>query len=50
MLSRYNVLYKLILKERLNEDDIFLLEATEKRIIVEARKNYLMYRNNFINQ
>ncbi|KAK6090876.1 hypothetical protein P3W45_000121 [Vairimorpha bombi] len=49
MFSRYNKLYTLILKERLDEDDIFILDATEKRIIVEARRVYLIYRSYFIN-
>ncbi|WUR02211.1 DNA replication complex GINS protein PSF3-like [Vairimorpha necatrix] len=48
MFSRYTTLYKLILKEQLDEDDVFMLDNSEKKIIKMARKKYLMYREYFI--
>lgn len=40
--------YTLIMKEKLEEEDIFLMDNIEKNIIIRARINYLMYRMYFI--
>ena len=48
MFSRYNCLFKLILKERLDEDDLYILDVSEKKVITTARKYFLLYRTFFI--
>lgn len=47
-LYRICAFYTLIMKERLDEDDIFLMDSIEKKIVIAARINYLKYRKYFI--